>query len=186
MKMFLMSAAVLSLIVAAPAMAQPDRHQDRHETHGKPGVTHSRPAPKAAPPASHQRPTYNTQRPAHSNQRPAHSNQGPAQANRPGAHPGQRPHARPNYSKYRSTVKAPRRYHAGVYHAPKGYAYRRWSYGQRLPSTYFTRSFWLMNFTTYGLFAPPSDAVWVRYGPDALLVDRYDGEIIRVVYGVFY
>lgn len=34
--------------------------------------------------------------------------------------------------------------------------------------------------------APPPDAVWVRYGPDALLVDRMTGEIIRVQYGVFY
>ena len=33
---------------------------------------------------------------------------------------------------------------------------------------------------------PPPDAVWVRYGDDALLIDRYTGEVIQVEYGVFY
>jgi len=83
-------------------------------------------------------------------------------------------------------VRSPNRYRAGIYHAPRGYTYRRWNHGQYLPSTYFARSFWLTNFIAYGLFTPPSDAVWVRYGPDALLVDRYNGEVISVRYNVFY
>ena len=33
---------------------------------------------------------------------------------------------------------------------------------------------------------PPYGYVWVRYGDDALLVDVDTGEILRVVYGVFY
>jgi len=28
--------------------------------------------------------------------------------------------------------------------------------------------------------------VWVRYGPDALLIDTYTGEIIQVRYDVFW
>lgn len=82
---------------------------------------------------------------------------------------------------------APRRFHIGVYHAPRGYYYRRWSYGDYLPSAYYGSAFWLTNFIAYGLFTPPDDdLIWVRYGPDALLVDRYTGEIIQVRYNVFY
>ena len=33
---------------------------------------------------------------------------------------------------------------------------------------------------------PPPGTVWVRYGNDALLIDRYSGEVIQVVYGIFY
>jgi hypothetical protein len=36
-----------------------------------------------------------------------------------------------------------------------------------------------------GLGAPP-DYQWVRYGPDLLLVDLTTGEVIDVVYDVFY
>jgi Ni/Co efflux regulator RcnB len=104
-------------------------------------------------------------------------------ANRPG---NNRPGARPDYSKYRRAVTAPRRFRAGTYRAPHGYQYRRWSYGQYLPSIYYSNTYWLSNFLLYGLFAPPADAVWVRYGPDALLVDRYTGEVISVEYNVFY
>ena len=33
---------------------------------------------------------------------------------------------------------------------------------------------------------PPPGTVWVRYGRDALLIDRYTGEVIQVEYSVFY
>ena len=48
------------------------------------------------------------------------------------------------------------------------------------------RNYWLMDFLMYGLDEPPAGYVWVRYGPDALLIDEYDGEIVEVEYGVFY
>ncbi len=37
-----------------------------------------------------------------------------------------------------------------------------------------------------GLEAPPPGCVWVRYGPDLLLVQRYSGQIVDVIYGAFY
>jgi Ni/Co efflux regulator RcnB len=124
-------------------------------------------------------------RPGNGNNRPGIN---PPGNNRPGFNrPGNnRPGARPDYSKYRRAVTAPRRYSVGRYRAPSGYRYQRWNYGQRLPTAYYASTFWLSNFIAYGLFAPPPDAVWVRYGPDALLVDRYTGEIISVEYGAFY
>ena len=38
----------------------------------------------------------------------------------------------------------------------------------------------------YGLPYPPPGTVWVRYGDDALLIDQYTGEIVEVIYGLFY
>jgi Ni/Co efflux regulator RcnB len=33
---------------------------------------------------------------------------------------------------------------------------------------------------------PPYGYVWVRYGPDAMLVAVDNGQILSVVYGLFY
>ena len=57
----------------------------------------------------------------------------------------------------------------------------RWSTTFRYP-----RDFWLTDFLSFGLLSPPEGFIWVRYGPDALLVDEETGEIIEVEYNVFY
>ena len=89
-------------------------------------------------------------------------------------------------SRFRGNVTSPRQFHAGSYRGPSGYSYRHWSYGDRLPSIYFVRDYWLLDFLAYGLFDPPYGYEWVRYGPDALLIDLDTGEIVRVEYNVFY
>jgi Ni/Co efflux regulator RcnB len=89
-------------------------------------------------------------------------------------------------ARLRKNMVAVHRFHAGPYRAPLGWRYRRWVFGERLPSIYFGRSFWISDFLAFGLFAPPGGYVWVRYGPDALLIDEYTGEIIQVDYGVFF
>ena len=86
----------------------------------------------------------------------------------------------------RLNVQASRRFHGGNYLQPAGYQSRHWGYGQRLPRTYFVRDYWITDFLMFGLFAPPPDLIWVRVGDDALLVDRYSGDIVQVDYGVFY
>lgn len=163
-----------------PAVTRPDNNRPGFN---RPGNNNNRPVVNR--PGDNNRPDFN--RPGNNNNNRPGFNR-PGDNNRPGFNrPGHnRPGARPDYSKYRRAVTAPRRFRAGHYHAPRGYSYQRWNYGQRLPSMYYASNFWLSNFLAYGLFAPPSDAVWVRYGPDALLVDRYSGEIISVEYGVFY
>ena len=80
---------------------------------------------------------------------------------------------------------AARRFSVEKYHRPYGYSYRRWNYGQHLPRHDYARNFRLMNFMAYGLFPPPTGYIWVRYGPDALLIDEYTGEIIQVQYNMF-
>lgn len=86
----------------------------------------------------------------------------------------------------RRNMQASRRFHGGSYIAPQGYQHRHWSSGQRLPQLYYARDYWIGNFVMFGLFAPPSDLVWVRVGEDALLIDRDTGEIVQVRYGFFY
>ena len=89
-------------------------------------------------------------------------------------------------TRWHRNFDAPRRFRIGTYNAPRGYSYRRYSYGQRLPRDYYVRNFWLMDFVMFGLYSPPDGYVWVRYGPDALLIDEETGEIIQVQYNVFY
>ncbi len=78
------------------------------------------------------------------------------------------------------------RYRGGAYRAPSGYSYRRWAYGQMLPSIYWARNYWITDYSDYGLAYPPPGCVWVRYGNDAVLIDEDSGEILEVVYDQFY
>jgi hypothetical protein len=91
-----------------------------------------------------------------------------------------------DFNRYRSNQFAQKRFRAGSYHAPRGYNYRRFSYGDRLPFLYLSSNFWLTNALGYGLFQAPPGLIWVRYGDDALLVDRYTGEVVQVRYNIFY
>jgi Ni/Co efflux regulator RcnB len=87
---------------------------------------------------------------------------------------------------YRKAFNAPNHYHYGDYHGPAGYAYRRWDVGGNLPREYWAQNYWLNNYLNFGLIAPPDGYVWVRYGPDAVLIDEDTGDIIQVQYGLFY
>jgi Ni/Co efflux regulator RcnB len=79
-----------------------------------------------------------------------------------------------------------RRFRAPSYHRPNGWYYRRWSYGDFLPSLFWSSQYWISNWSMYDLPPPPPGAIWVRYGDDAVLIDRFSGEVIDVVYGFFY
>jgi Ni/Co efflux regulator RcnB len=95
-------------------------------------------------------------------------------------------HVNIDINSYHKNFDAPQHYHFGVYNAPPGYVYRRWTFGEQLPSIYFAQQFWITNYLNFGLVAPPGGYEWVRYGPDALLIDVNTGEIIQVEYGLFY
>lgn len=114
--------------------------------------------------------------------------------NRPGFGFGTRPvrppnAPRPDFSHFRDfhrNFSAPHRYRAPSYRRPPGFYYRRWTFGDFLPSLFWGEQFWLTNYYDFDLPPPPPGTVWVRYGNDALLIDRYTGEIITVEYDVFY
>jgi Ni/Co efflux regulator RcnB len=72
------------------------------------------------------------------------------------------------------------------YSYPSGWGYRRWDSGQSLPLLFLTSRYFFSDYGRYGFGPPPSHYVWVRYGPDLLLVNRRTGRIRQVIYGAFY
>jgi len=80
---------------------------------------------------------------------------------------------------------AARTFHIGPYHAPAGWEYTRWQYGQALPVEFWAEQYRLPEYWLFGLDLPPVGYEWVRYGSDALLVSMTNGEIIQSTYGLF-
>jgi len=79
------------------------------------------------------------------------------------------------------------RYHLGAFYWPRGYGARLWFIGEWLPSAFFYNdSYYLYSYWSYGLYAPPFGCRWIRVGDDALLVDEYSGEILDVIYNLFW
>ncbi|OJY54650.1 MAG: hypothetical protein BGP17_06435 [Sphingomonas sp. 67-41] len=87
---------------------------------------------------------------------------------------------------YNHNFNADRTYHIGPYHPPRGFQYRRWAYGDILPGIFWGQDYWLTDYWLFGLDVPPVGYEWVRYGPDALLVNITTGEVVQVVYGRFF
>jgi len=69
---------------------------------------------------------------------------------------------------------------------PPGWGDRRWEVGAFLPPFFLVRDYWYPDWGLIGLLPPPPDYQWVRYGSDLLMVDLTSGEVIDVVYDVFY
>lgn len=92
------------------------------------------------------------------------------------------------WTQYNRAFNAPYRFQfrGPVYQRPQGFYYRRWTYGDFMPSLFWGARYWIDDFRFYGLMSPPPGTVWVRYGDDAVLIDRYTGEVIQVEYGIFY
>ena len=86
------------------------------------------------------------------------------------------------YGRYQ---QAPRRFSANRYAPPRGYQARNWSYGQRLPAQYRTRSYVVSDYGRYGLRAPPRGYQYVRTGNDVVLTAVATGLITAVIAGLF-
>ncbi|MGK6320954.1 RcnB family protein [Sphingomonas sp. DT-204] len=92
-----------------------------------------------------------------------------------------RPRPTPGHHRWGGRVNG--RWYAGVY-APGGWgAYRRPVRGWVLPRYWFAPTFYVTDFATYGLGAPPHGYNWVRYYDDAVLVDGY-GRVQDSVSGI--
>ncbi len=161
---------ILALALPAAAMAQDRDHQgDAPRTHG----TQAGHTQGAAGHAAHATPNIEAQR----------APQGYTPVNRPDK-ADQRPQT---YDKggYNHNFKATQTYHVGPYHGGASYRYTRWQYGQTLPSRYRGQEYFLAEYWLFGLDVPPMGYEWIRYGPDAILVDTSTGEVVQVVYGDF-
>ena len=100
--------------------------------------------------------------------------------------PGQ---AQPRYDRryYPGAISAQTRFHwVGSWARQPDYYNHHWGYGERLPYGWYGRRFWIFDYWLYDLPIAPFDYVWVRVGPDALLVDEYTGEVVEVIYGLFW
>lgn len=87
----------------------------------------------------------------------------------------------------RKVFRAPRRFHiARPWVAPRGFVFRRFRLGERVPTVLLVPTYFLLDFALYELPPPPPGYVWIREGSDAVLVDRYTGEVVQVAYDVFY
>lgn len=79
------------------------------------------------------------------------------------------------------------RYHIGIYVLPRGYGHRLWRVGDWLPYGYYDGGrYVLRDYWRYRLYDPPYWAHWIRVRDDAVLVDLGTGEVIDVVYGLFW
>lgn len=88
--------------------------------------------------------------------------------------------------KFRGNIHAPRHFHFRAYVRPPGWYAHRWVFGERLPHAWFVRDYWINDWAAFGLIEPWPGYAWVQVGDDAVLVDLDTGEIVRVVYGIFY
>jgi Ni/Co efflux regulator RcnB len=66
---------------------------------------------------------------------------------------------------------------------PPGYVYRRWAVGALLPAALIATSFVFLEWQAAGLQPPPPGYVWVRHGPDVILVDERTRRVREVAYG---
>lgn len=78
------------------------------------------------------------------------------------------------------------RFQGPRYVYPRGYGYRSWTRGQRLPRGYFANPYYIDNWSAYRLRAPPRGYRYVRVGNDVVLAAIAGGVIAEVINGVFY
>ena len=93
--------------------------------------------------------------------------------------------ARQQQRAYARWQQSQRRYNAGRYDAPRGYAVRSWSYGQRMPSYYRSNQYVVSDYGRYGLRQPPRGYQYVRSGDDVVMTAIATGLITAVIAGMF-
>ena len=78
-------------------------------------------------------------------------------------------------------------FHLGRYYPPyQGWYYRRLSVGFVLDALFWGDNYWIADPFYYHLPPAYGPYRWVRYYDDALLVDTYTGQVVDVIYGVFW
>jgi hypothetical protein len=77
-------------------------------------------------------------------------------------------------------------FHVGVYYDPFGWSYRPYQIGWRLWPSYYSSRYWIDDPWYYRLPYAPPGYVWIRYWDDAILVDRWSGEVVDVIPNFFW
>jgi Ni/Co efflux regulator RcnB len=178
MRNLLFSTVAALALAATPALAAPPHHDTTHRTvHTTTHTSHG---------TRHTTRHVTTHSTTHASRGRHHTGSWHGTSHhRTGSHTGV--HLSVNLGGLRANIRSGRRYHyTGQWHRPSGWYARRWAYGQRLPGGWYGRDYWLNGYIDFGLTAPPDGYEWIREGNDAVLVNIDTGEIIRVVYDVFY
>lgn len=99
---------------------------------------------------------------------------------------GWRQDNRYDWNRYRTGNRGA--FHLPRYYAPYGwdYGYRRFSIGFRLSPILFGQNYWIDDPYDYRLPEAYGPYRWVRYYNDALLVDLDSGEVVDVIYDIFW
>lgn len=92
---------------------------------------------------------------------------------------------RQDQRQYARWQQSQRRYNAPRYVAPRGYAARQWSYGQRMPVQYRDSRYIVSDYSRYGLRQPPRGYQYVRSGNDVVLAAVATGLITAVIASMF-
>jgi Ni/Co efflux regulator RcnB len=77
-------------------------------------------------------------------------------------------------------------FHIGFYYDPFGWNYRPYQIGWRLWPSYYSSRYWINDPWYYRLPYAPPGTVWIRYWDDAILVDRFTGEVVDVIHNFFW
>ena len=77
-------------------------------------------------------------------------------------------------------------FHVGIYYDPFGWSYRPYQIGWRLWPSYYSSRYWINDPWQYRLPYAPVGTVWIRYWDDAVLVDRWTGEVVDVIHNFFW
>lgn len=89
---------------------------------------------------------------------------------------------REDWRDYRRTHRSI--YHRPRYYAPRGYSYRRVSIGVNLAPAFWGRNYWI-DYNYYRLPPPLPGTTYIRYGNDVLLISLRTGRVIAV-YDAFF
>lgn len=69
---------------------------------------------------------------------------------------------------------------------PRGVRYQPYAIGYRMPPQFIGRPYWVDNPRYYRLPPAYRGTRWVRYGPDALLIQIGNGVVIQAIRGVWF
>lgn len=90
-----------------------------------------------------------------------------------------------DHDRYHHDYNGHYRYGIGPFFGEPGWTYGELALGAVLPPFYRTPGRYLSDYWVFGLEVPPMGYEWVRYGPDALLINLDDGVILQAVRNVF-
>jgi Nickel/cobalt transporter regulator len=187
-------AALLALLLPNLAVAQQQKDDHKgpppHPGAGGGGPPHPPPPhpgpPPGGPPHPLLKPAFVPHGPPGPVGGPPHPPGPPTAFVHPGPGGPQFAHPGPGGPRFTYRGRDFNRVHIHPFMYPQGWAYRQWAIGAFLPPLFLSPDYYYADWAALGLDPPPPGDQWVRYGPDLLLVEMDNGQVLDVIYGAFY